>query len=331
MNKYIVITTINHKSEALSILEQKSDWKIVVVGDKKTPMIKSSENLIYLSIEDQKELGYNIVKYCPYNHYARKNIGYLYAIQQGAEIIYDTDDDNWPGDDWQIPDFVCEQEYLSQQKFVNIYRYFTDKLIWPRGYPLDEIKNLTDDRVINTQSVSIGVWQGLVDLDPDVDAIYRLTLGENIVFEKKSSVFLNQHRYCPFNSQNTFWHRDAFAYLYLPVSTSFRFTDILRGYIAQRLMWNHNLYLGFQSANVYQKRNPHDLMQDFQQEIECYLGVKGIITLLEELELETDILHNLEMVYKVLKQQEYVKDEEVLMCQMWLNDLRKIMKKIDSK
>ncbi|MGB3512087.1 MAG: hypothetical protein WBA93_23175 [Microcoleaceae cyanobacterium] len=189
MNKYIVITTINHKSEALSILEQKSDWKIVVVGDQKTPMIQSSENLIYLSIDDQKKLGYDIVKYCPYNHYARKNIGYLYAIEHGADVIYDTDDDNWPGDDWQVPDFICEQEYVSTQKFVNIYRYFTDKLIWPRGYPLDEIKNITEDSVINTKSIPIGVWQGLVDLDPDVDAIYRLTLGENIVFEKKSPVF----------------------------------------------------------------------------------------------------------------------------------------------
>lgn len=327
MNKYIVITTINHKSEALSIFEQKSDWKIVVVGDKKTPIIQSSENLIYLSIDDQKKLGYDIVKDFPYNHYARKNIGYLYAIEHGADVIYDTDDDNWPRDDWQVPDFVCEQEYVSRQKFVNIYRHFTDNLIWPRGYPLEEIKNITEDSVIKTKLIPIGVWQGLVDLDPDVDAIYRLTLGENIVFEKKLPVFLNQHHYCPFNSQNTYWHRDAFAYLYLPITTSFRFTDILRGYIAQRLMWNQGLYLGFKSANVYQKRNPHDLMQDFHQEIECYLGIKKIVALLEELDLGTDNLNNLEMVYQVLKEQEYVKDEEVVMCQMWLNDLQRVIKK----
>lgn len=96
-------------------------------------------------------------------------------------------------------------------------------------------------------------------------------------------------------------------------------------------MWNQDLYLGFQSSNVYQKRNPHDLMQDFQQEIECYLGIKTIVTLLEKLDLGTDNLNNLEKVYKVLKKQEYVKDEEVVMCQMWLNDLRNVMEKRPNK
>jgi len=32
----------------------------------------------------------------PYHHYCRKNIGYLYAIRQGADCILETDDDNLP-------------------------------------------------------------------------------------------------------------------------------------------------------------------------------------------------------------------------------------------
>ena len=63
---------------------------------------------------------------CPYNHYARKNIGYLYAIQQGADIIYDTDDDNLPYDDWDIIDFSCDNFLSLDSKFVNVYKYFTN-------------------------------------------------------------------------------------------------------------------------------------------------------------------------------------------------------------
>ncbi|PIO68768.1 hypothetical protein TELCIR_09431 [Teladorsagia circumcincta] len=40
--------------------------------------------------------GYSSERNLPYKSYTRKNIGYLYAIEHGAEWIYDTDDDNKP-------------------------------------------------------------------------------------------------------------------------------------------------------------------------------------------------------------------------------------------
>ncbi|NEO34785.1 MAG: DUF288 domain-containing protein [Moorea sp. SIOASIH] len=328
--KYIIVTTINDKTEGISHFEQFQDWHIVLVGDCKTPAIDSSANLTFLSVSEQEKLGYELVKHCPYNHYARKNIGYLYGIQAGAEVIYDTDDDNWPTQSWGIYDFYGHRQYVTEQKFVNIYRYFTEKLVWPRGYPLDEIQHQTEHQLLNTEPVSIGVWQGLVDLDPDVDAIYRLIIGENITFAKNSSVFLGKEQYCPFNSQNTFWHRDAFPYLYLPSTTSFRFTDILRGYIAQKLMWNQGIYLGFQPADVYQKRNPHDLMTDFKQEVECYLGVKAIVALLDTLELAENPLENLQVVYTSLAEAGFVTALEVSICQAWLNDLTRILENRDN-
>ena len=52
--------------------------------------------------------------------------------------------------------------------------------------------------------------------------------------------------------------------MYLPAFVSFRFTDILRGYVAQRIMWDYGLRLGFLPPNVFQKRNEHDLMADFR-------------------------------------------------------------------
>lgn len=65
----------------------------MVVGDSKTPNDWSWPNVTYLSVEDQDQLGYRIAKYIPLDHYARKNIGYLFAIANGAKTIYETNDD----------------------------------------------------------------------------------------------------------------------------------------------------------------------------------------------------------------------------------------------
>ena len=58
-NKWIVMTTINPPSSIISFLTKKKlDWKIVVVGDKKTnddnwSQFEYSNELIYLSLEEQ--------------------------------------------------------------------------------------------------------------------------------------------------------------------------------------------------------------------------------------------------------------------------------------
>ena len=39
-------------------------------------------------------MKYKIVSLLPWNHYARKMLGYLKAMEAGASILVDTDDDN---------------------------------------------------------------------------------------------------------------------------------------------------------------------------------------------------------------------------------------------
>ena len=53
------------------------------------------QSLYLLSVSAiQYEILLNFAKICPENNYARKNIGYLYAIKNGAKLIFETDDDN---------------------------------------------------------------------------------------------------------------------------------------------------------------------------------------------------------------------------------------------
>lgn len=326
MRRFIVITTINPKSEGISAFEQIKDWHLVVVGDEKSNFIESSDKLTFLSLEDQIKLDYQFVKKCPLNHYSRKNIGYLYAIQKGADIIYEADDDNIPYTEWALPAFYCNNVVVSKNKYINIYRYFTGEFIWPRGFPLDELRNEKQDRpsVKKAAKVNIGVWQGLADEDPDTDAVYRLTVGRNIKFDKADPVYLAKSHFCPVNSQNTFWCKETFPFLYLPSTTSFRFTDILRGYIAQRLMWQHYLHAGFTHATVYQRRNPHDIMKDFEDEVASYLQLKGIIKILEKLNIGCDSIKNMQEVYKALCKASFLSAEELEHLNLWIEDYKSL-------
>lgn len=323
MDKAIVITTINAKTKALTEFERREGWHVIVVGDRKSQPIESTETLTFLSVEDQRGLGFSLVEACPYDHYTRKNIGYLYALQHGAKIIYDTDDDNLPYESWGVPDFSCSRQLSSESSFANVYRYFTDEHVWPRGYPLQNIQNDDGFTVVEDGTLDVGIWQGLADREPDVDAIFRLVFGKEITFEDRPPVALPDGLYCPFNSQNTFWTEAAFPYLYLPATVTFRFTDILRGYVAQRLMWDQNLHLGFTDATVYQDRNVHDLMRDFESEVDCYLAVKQIAEKMATSSFTGNPLTRLKQVYQQLHADGHVTDTELELLDAWTSDFRK--------
>jgi len=113
-------------------------------------------------------------------------------------------------------------------------------------------------------------------VDPDVDAIYRLTNNTPVYFDKRDKIVLEERTLCPFNSQNTFFRKETFPLLFLPAFVNFRFTDILRGLVAQPLLWSMGFKLGFGQATVIQKRNPHDYLKDFDSEIPCYLHTELI-------------------------------------------------------
>jgi hypothetical protein len=63
--------------------------------------------------------------------------------------------------------------------------------------------------------------------------------------------------------------------LYIPTTVSFRFTDILKMFIAQSK--TRISYAGFLTDQI---RNPHDLMKDFASEIECFINTSQVIELL---------------------------------------------------
>jgi hypothetical protein len=318
--KYIIITSIFPPTLSIEKFSKIPGWNVVVVGDKKTDQNWSFPNVKFISVTDQEKMDSTFVGMLPWDSYTRKNIGYQYAISKGAEIIYDTDDDNIPLENWnQNPIFQAEVEVITQPKFVNIYSFFTDEHVWPRGLPLQYILRDKLKLSLKKKPVKIGVWQFLADEDPDVDAIYRLTNNKPIYFNKRESIALDAGACCPFNSQNTYFRSEVFPLLYLPSTVSFRFTDILRGLVAQPILWAAGYHLGFGESTVIQKRNPHDYLIDFESEIPGYLFAEKVVVIANEVaSAECSISENLLLVYQALQREKIVSEIEIEALELWL-------------
>src|SRR6185437_8772549 len=328
MKKSIVITSIFPPTEAVISFAGMDGYQVIVIGDKKTPQGWQHENVQFYSIEGQDKMQFDLVKTLPYNHYCRKMLGYLKAIENGADYIVDIDDDNIPKPNWNYPgfegNFCC---ITGNQGFVNIYQLFTDKKIWPRGLPLHLIsRQFGLEKKLEDSDIKVGVWQGLADEDPDVDAIYRLTDDTPCYFDKREPVVLKHGTLGQFNSQNTMIRKELFPLLYLPSYVTFRFTDILRSMVAQPIMWLYGYHLGFSNANVVQKRNPHDYMKDFISEIPMYEQGEKVIELVStSISSANSIEDNLYNAYQSLLNAKIVIEKEMATLEAWLKDIKKVV------
>ncbi|WP_289030252.1 STELLO glycosyltransferase family protein [uncultured Algoriphagus sp.] len=324
MKDFIVITSIYKASQAILSLSKLPEKNVIVVGDKKTPKNWSAKGVKFIPIEEQLAIGPNLFKHAPYNHYSRKMFGYIYAARNNAKVIIDTDDDNIPLDNYGFPPFSGNFKSVKHPLgFVNIYQYYTDKHIWPRGLPLNLIsKKFSFEFEESFFEKQVGVWQGLADIDPDVDSLYRLILNEECFFNKAEPIILSEGVISPFNSQNTAFRKDLFPLLYLPSSVTFRFTDILRGLIAQPIMWLYGYKLGFLEATVKQERNYHNLMEDFRSEVPMYLYGEKITELVQSVINGSDSMeNNIFNSYIKLAKEDMVNESELKALEGWLKDL----------
>jgi hypothetical protein len=310
--------------ETIRDYSKRINAKFFVIGDTKSPVSFKLDGADYYDIDRQYGLDMRFAKACPTRHYARKNIGYLLGAKMGAETIIETDDDNIPVSGFEAKrDRNVTADIVTESGWCNIYKLFSDKMIWPRGLPLTEL--MKGKPVITGSGVyTCPIQQGLADRNPDVDALYRLAFPLPFDFDKRGPVVLDKGVWCPFNSQNTTFFAEAFPLLYLPYHCSFRMTDIWRGFVAQRVLWESDWKMMFHSATVYQERNEHDLMRDFEDEVPGYLGNEKIRRTLEDLDLKSgseNMHENVLRCYKSLIALGVIGAEEEKLVSIWLQDL----------
>ena len=210
--RWAVLTTIWEPSEAVRRQVKLHNWCLVIVSDRKTPApyetgwVEGEGNgeVVVLTTKVQETMDSPFVHTIPWSHFGRKNIGYLYAIMHGASVIWDFDDDNmlkfWipgaapakaPSLD-AVVDIMAGNEATGvdviQPQGHNWPTYNPYPVLgapnlpsWPRGLPLADIKKeqCSNTTVTHTQLPvkSIAVLQSLAEVQPDVDAIYRLTMS----------------------------------------------------------------------------------------------------------------------------------------------------------
>ena len=328
----IVVTSISAPNPTLRELARQCKtrgFSFYVIGDVPSPADFSIDGCEFYSLERQKTTELKIAELLPTRHYARKNIGYLLAMRTRPGMLLEIDDDNNP-----LPEFWDSRQQqqrarvLSGNSWTNIYAYFTEANIWPRGLPLDAVHALLPgfDSLPEVE-LDCPIQQGLADEDPDVDAIYRLLLPLPIYFRKDRRLALSSGAWCPFNSQNTAWFPEAYPLLYLPSNCSFRMTDIWRSFVAQRISWENGWAVLFKGPDVHQDRNEHNLMRDFADEVPGYLNNRRIGTQLDALKLEAgaeNIGDNLIKCYEELVRMELIPSKEIAFVKAWVEDVSKL-------
>lgn len=267
----------------------KRDVFFIVIGDKKTPPETESYcaglaqrtgfRVEYFSVERQEKYLKKypaLKKHLPYNCIQRRNVGILYAYEQGAKVIATIDDDN----------FLATKDYLgshgigvartaevvtSNTEWINVCRLLKEKhgrTFYHRGFPLE--KRLPDEkwRTKNARVapvVNAGLWLE----DPDVDAMERLYhLADPTDATKylgKNSIVPGKGTWTPFNSQNTALAREVIpAYFLSPLVG--RYDDIWASYIVKFIADHLGDSISFGNPIVIQKRNPHNYWRDLDQE-----------------------------------------------------------------
>lgn len=320
----VIITTINRPTETILKHINNTEYDVIIVGDNKTPDDYKNLNCIYLDIPSQQKLFPELSELLPYNHYCRKNLGYLYAIKKGYKIIYETDDDNIPYDNFDNILQYNNIQMITEQNntWINIFKYFTNNAyIWPRGFPLSLLKNEPNYLIQNTDKTP-SIINGLVENDPDVDALFRIICNDQdyIKWNKNECILIDNTNVCVFNTQNTFWlNPELFISLLIPCSVSFRYCDILRGIINNIILKKTDNYMMYSSPNVVQYRNEHNLISDFKSEYEMYIHNETILDYIEnDIENITSVKELLFLIYNNLLLHNVITQKDIDILNKWI-------------
>ncbi|KAH7284640.1 hypothetical protein KP509_34G063900 [Ceratopteris richardii] len=258
-DKWIVVAASGSPTENVLAMVKMQGWQVLAVGDSHTPANWDARGAIFLSVEQQAALKYEVLAHLPFTSHVRKSVGYLFAIQHGAKVIYDGDENTFiPGHDLnyvfdvallksqnQTTTKLLQFVTLPNRSIINPYIHFGQHSVWPRGLPLESVSSINPE--IYYDSIPSGkqwIQQGIANGLPDVDSIFyqtrkSITESINIKFDSHAPpVAVPQGTMAPINHLNTLFHYPAFWALMLPVSVNPQVSDIFRGFWAQRLLWD---------------------------------------------------------------------------------------------
>ncbi|HKC25127.1 MAG TPA: hypothetical protein VKF32_10320 [Thermoanaerobaculia bacterium] len=273
---------------------------VIVVGDRKTPHPANRDLAAkltarglpteYMDVETQDAYMKRFPEMdglIPYDSDQRRNIGYLKAAEQGAEIVGLLDDDNFVTDDDWYGEMSIVGRRVSLPTVESSNQWFnpcamleTDppgRILFPRGHPYSrrhrsqakETRTVTEGRV----AINAGLWLR----EADVDSLTRLTEPVQTTALKDEQVMCAPGTWANINTQNTSFHRDVLpAYYFVPLTARIgghiieRYGDIWAGHFVRKAIDVMDDRVAYGRPLADQVRNVHDLLHDLQLE---YWGV----------------------------------------------------------
>jgi hypothetical protein len=291
--------------------------RIIVIPDRKTPASvyerAKFHGVICPTLDEQETFLARLpsmAQRIPYDSDNRRNVGFLMALDGGAELLITIDDDNYCLDDSDFVgehlaagDSVSDDEVHSSDGWFNICSLLapnTAAEIWPRGFPYfarRREKQITHRPAAPSRAaMNVGLWLS----DPDVDALTRLALAPNIESFRGNSIRLANDTWSPINTQNTAIVRDAItAYYYVRMGFSLgglridRYGDICSGYFLQKCVKARGEAIRVGTPIADHRRTPHNLFKDLSQELAGMVLLDDMLDWLVNLKLDGSSYHDL--------------------------------------
>lgn len=297
----LVLTTINVPRLLEGYLENFRKYghlgqvDAIVVGDRKTPHAENAAlaqrltaagfSVEYMDLEAQRVYMRRFAEVdalLPFNSDQRRNIGYLKAAEQGAQILVAVDDDNWVrDDDWfashsivgqrvRLPTVGCQSNWFNPCAMMD-----TDppgRRLYTRGHPYGkrhqddgERRTVTEGRVM----LNAGLWL----IEPDVDSLTRLSEPVKCTRLNEERVMLEPGTWSNINTQNTAFHRDLLpAFYFVPITAKLggiiveRYGDIWAGLLCRKAIDVMGDRVTYGTPACDHIRNGHVLLKDLQLE-----------------------------------------------------------------
>jgi hypothetical protein len=332
VKKAIVTTTINIPTFIESYIKhfQKSpvsikDLNFIIIGDLKSPdkeihaylsKLNPEFNVEYWDVVAQRKWIRETYKgredlvdfVIPYNSIRRRNLGYLRALELGADVIITIDDDNYINESSWFTDHLNSLNYegplptvSSRNNIVNpcrILKFTLPYEIYSRGYPLPEFFQDSFDVIMDQGRktvLNMGLWRENPDVDSYTNLLYPgiKSLG---IEGHELSYALAFNNYMPINTQNTAFVREITpAYYCVLMDTKLlginidRYDDIWGGLFVLKLIHRMKHRITFGKPLTLHIRNTHDYLRDFKSE---FLGVtlnyKIYKILMNDIEIESN-------------------------------------------
>lgn len=358
MKLSLVLTTINVPTVLALYRKCDPDVHFYIMGDRKTPdlevcrLLESIPNHSYYGYDFQAKLGYKCHSAIGPDCIQRRNIGFLEALKDGADLIVTIDDDNMCINEDYFENYqrlFCTTRLTQASRLVDGFMQqvgdprnfngikvsgkdgwfdpgqFLVPPVVQRGFPIQAQHRPKYEPVVDAK---IGVASGLILGDSDMDAYTRIgkapTVGDVAMLAQVGCV-VDPNTYTIFNSQNSCVLRE-FVPAYFMMPSVGRYDDVYAALIVQRVMRERDYHVHLGQPLVLQERNEHNLIADLRAEIDGMENTEKLADLLDHIQLPAkSVIEDTRIIYEQLCHCSFIPEESAHAGLVWLEDCEGVM------